>query len=320
MSRLPTPGSDNDTWGTILNDFLSVSLNADGTIKSGATAGTGAEQTANKGAASGYASLDGSTKVPIAQIPTGTSSSTVAIGNDSRITGAVQSSTATTKGDILAATGASTLTRLGVGSNGQVLTADSTQATGIKWATVSGGGGSTTSFGYPVSGYGFVAASDNISFFRNSGSLDQAWFTRVFVPAGNAINGLATLVKAAGTVSGGGLNGFAIYDDSGTLVASTVDDNTMWQTTGWVAKSLASPIASQGSDRFVYAAVSSRGYSAAPTTAFDTGISSALTDTPGYLDTRRRAFFNGISSWPASLNPATYGNNSGGFLPLVALF
>jgi hypothetical protein len=25
MSRLPTPGSDSGTWGTVLNDFLSVS-------------------------------------------------------------------------------------------------------------------------------------------------------------------------------------------------------------------------------------------------------------------------------------------------------
>ena len=50
----------------------------------------------------------------------------------------VKLSTATTKGDIYAATASSTVTRLGVGSNGQVLTADSTQSTGIKWATPSG--------------------------------------------------------------------------------------------------------------------------------------------------------------------------------------
>jgi hypothetical protein len=43
------------------------------------------EATANKGAASGYAGLDGSTKVPIAQIPTGATATTVAIGNDSRL-------------------------------------------------------------------------------------------------------------------------------------------------------------------------------------------------------------------------------------------
>lgn len=31
--RLPTPGSDDNNWGTILNDFLSVESNADGSLK-----------------------------------------------------------------------------------------------------------------------------------------------------------------------------------------------------------------------------------------------------------------------------------------------
>jgi hypothetical protein len=39
------------------------------------------------------------------------------------------------KGDIIAATAADTVSRLGVGANGTVLTADSTEATGLKWAT-----------------------------------------------------------------------------------------------------------------------------------------------------------------------------------------
>lgn len=33
MHRLPTPGSDDGTWGDILNDFLSVEHNADGSLK-----------------------------------------------------------------------------------------------------------------------------------------------------------------------------------------------------------------------------------------------------------------------------------------------
>ena len=51
---------------------------------------------------------------------------------------AVLDSQFTTKGDIVVASGASTPVRLGVGSNNQVLTADSTTATGVKWAAAGG--------------------------------------------------------------------------------------------------------------------------------------------------------------------------------------
>lgn len=43
------------------------------------------------------------------------------------------------KGDIIAATAADTVTRLAVGTNNHVLTADSTAATGLKWAVASAG-------------------------------------------------------------------------------------------------------------------------------------------------------------------------------------
>jgi len=43
------------------------------------------------------------------------------------------------KGDLIAATAADTVARLAVGTNNQVLTADSSTATGLKWATPSGG-------------------------------------------------------------------------------------------------------------------------------------------------------------------------------------
>jgi hypothetical protein len=44
------------------------------------------------------------------------------------------------KGDLIAATAADTVSRLAVGTNGQVLTADSAEATGMKWGTVAAGG------------------------------------------------------------------------------------------------------------------------------------------------------------------------------------
>lgn len=63
----------------------------------------------------------------------GTTSGTVATGDDARIVGSFQKSTVTTKGDLFVATGPATLVRVGVGTDGQALLADSSQATGVKW-------------------------------------------------------------------------------------------------------------------------------------------------------------------------------------------
>jgi hypothetical protein len=53
---------------------------------------------------------------------------------------AIQNAIVDAKGDLIAATAADTPARLAVGTNGQVLVADSTAATGLAWATPAGGG------------------------------------------------------------------------------------------------------------------------------------------------------------------------------------
>jgi hypothetical protein len=48
---------------------------------------------------------------------------------------AIPTTTVTTKGDLIVATGNATVVRQGVGTNNQVLTADSVEASGVKWST-----------------------------------------------------------------------------------------------------------------------------------------------------------------------------------------
>lgn len=87
MARLPIPGADNGTWGSILNDYLQQIHHDDGTLKDNV--------------------VDSAALAP----------------------NAVQVDNLITSG----------------GTDGQVLTKDSSQAGGMAWRPAPGGGGAVTS-------------------------------------------------------------------------------------------------------------------------------------------------------------------------------
>lgn len=139
MTRLPVPGSDNGTWGQTLNDFLSQAHASDGSLKAGTVSSSQIQDNAIASAQLADASVT-SAKLVDGTIVDGDISDSAGISQSkiaslvSDLSSKVDKSTLTTKGDMYAATAASTLVRIGVGSNNQVLTADSTQTTGLKWA------------------------------------------------------------------------------------------------------------------------------------------------------------------------------------------
>ncbi len=132
------------------------------------------------------------------------------------LTDLVPQSVATAKGDILAATAANTVDNLPVGANGTVLTADSGEATGMKWAApgVGGGGGDMDTTIYDPNTDGIIAVANGgtnastaagartnlgISTVGNTG--DAADLTGTLAAARLASNSvpLAKLTNATGT-------------------------------------------------------------------------------------------------------------------------
>jgi len=135
MARLPKPGQDADIWGNVLNDFLSVELNADGTLKKASDIAAAAPNDSvvhnfSDETIAGVKTFSSAPVVPASSFP---ESAVANLTTD--LSAKIDRATVTTKGDILAATAASTIARVGVGADGQILTADSTQTSGLKWAT-----------------------------------------------------------------------------------------------------------------------------------------------------------------------------------------
>lgn len=242
------------------------------------------------------------------------------------------------KGDVLVGNSAGTaFVRLAVGTNGQVLTADSAQTNGTKWSTISGTGTVTSvdtsltglSFlsvsGVPITASGTIAlaaagTTGDIPYFsatntvskRTIGTTDQTLIVAAGVPTWGTLNPAGggtgiTTVPAKGSILAGNAGGTAyanlgVGTDGQVLTADTASTNGV----KWAAAASSGTVNSGTSGQLTYYASTGAAVSGNANATISSG---ALT--LGQSGTAGSFVLNGGTSGTVTLNvPAVAGTTT----------
>lgn len=224
--------------------------------------------------------------------------------------GAVLNTLVTTKGDLIVAASASTPARLAVGGNGTVLTADSAQASGVRWAAAAGG----IQLDPRAARLGMVAISFDPEVCSGSGSpLNSGVFVTEAVEFfGTPITQLGTWLVTEG-VTPSGFNGLSLYSISGgtaTLIDSTVDMSTPFTASGqtYITANLAGGSFTPTPGRYLITMLTHCG------THPIVGSTANLPNVPTFNGYSPGGFLTGITTPPPTITLSTLNSNNGGYL------
>lgn len=236
------------------------------------------------------------------------------------LAGKVDESALTAKGDLYVATASATPDNLPVGSNGQVLTADSAQATGVKWAAASS---SSPTYDYPITGFGLVAATHHPDWNSSIGLSVPAgtfYVARLWLAPNTVVTGAAHWVFAAGSTPGStNASGYVLFSDAGTQLQKTANDYTLFTSTLWHSKAFPSTYTASPSGEWVRVGIVSSCSGTAVNFGCATNAAAGLYNTTVTGTTRRMSTQTGVTTIPASITPASYGTAATG-RPLFGLY
>ena len=127
------------------------------------------------------------------------------VGRIPSVEGGIQPTLLDAKGDLIAASAADTPQRLAVGSNNQVLTADSSTATGLKWATPSSGSSffgarAVKNANQSLSNATATALTFEVEDFDSGGYFTTGSNTRMTIPSGKG--GYYVVIAQVGYANG----------------------------------------------------------------------------------------------------------------------
>jgi hypothetical protein len=134
-----------------------------------------------------------------------TSAQTTADTASTTATDAVPKNTVTTKGDIIVGSAASAVARLGVGTDGQILTARSTATNGVAWEAAAGGSSSISFNTYTVSSNFASTDKDKIVQGNSTAAISLTVTSTIGLADGDQIHILQTGTGQVTIVAGAGV-------------------------------------------------------------------------------------------------------------------
>lgn len=288
MARLPNPGSDDGTWGTILNDFLGVEHTSDGTLKTNGSLAAKADDTAVVHLATtetitGSKTFTASPAVPTPADPTHAANKTYV--DSVALAPATNVSDETTYGMTKA-----------VGSSVRYAREDHAHGTAPLPSTATAEDQNLLAWAYdPVHAVSFTPTS--------SGALS---LIRVIIRKPATVTNVLYAVVNAGTGVVSGQNFIGLYDNSGIRVAQTADQTTNMGSTGIMTAAWTTPYAAAAG---IYRVAILTNASTSPNLARAganpiSGLASAGLATSTL---RFATFGSGLTSLPTSFSPASMG-------------